>query len=204
MENNNMNNELEQLRSQMAVLKDKLDNQEIVNDSLIKDSMSSKMSWIRKYIVFEIVLIPIIALLWAPIIAFTDITWWSFIVLMIGIVIDVYCDYRINVSAMKPKDYEKNNLIETAQKLVKMKHQRFVQMLISVPLVLIWFAWVFLEVYLNSGSNDMVSSSALVGGMVGGVIGCIIGLGLAIYLYRKMQNTNDDVIRQINEIVNEG
>ena len=50
----------------------------------------------------------------------------------------------------------------------------------------------------------MVSSSALVGGMVGGVIGCIIGLGLAIYLYRKMQNTNDDVIRQINEIVNEG
>ena len=45
-------NELEAMRSQMQLLKQKLDNQEIINDQLIRNAMSKKMSWIHKYIWF--------------------------------------------------------------------------------------------------------------------------------------------------------
>ena len=40
-------NELEAMRSQMQLLKQKLDNQEIINDQLIRIAMSKKRSWIH-------------------------------------------------------------------------------------------------------------------------------------------------------------
>ena len=65
MENSNLNkmNELEAMREQMQLLKQKLDNQEIVSDQLLRKAMSGKMSWIKKYIWFELlVLLPLCTL----------------------------------------------------------------------------------------------------------------------------------------------
>ena len=65
MENINEHNmnELEAMRGQMQLLKQKLETQEIVNDQLIRNAMSGKMSWIRKYIWFELlVLFPVCTL----------------------------------------------------------------------------------------------------------------------------------------------
>lgn len=45
-------NELDAMREQMQLLKQKLDNQEIVNDRILRNAMSGKMSWIKKYIWF--------------------------------------------------------------------------------------------------------------------------------------------------------
>ena len=46
MENSNLNkmNELEAMREQMQLLKQKLDNQEIVSDQLLRKAMSGKKS----------------------------------------------------------------------------------------------------------------------------------------------------------------
>ena len=68
METNNINtnNELEQMRAQLEIMKQKLSRQEIINDSLISRTMSSRMSWIKKYIWFEtFVLLPFIAIIYA-------------------------------------------------------------------------------------------------------------------------------------------
>ena len=45
MTNNENINELETLRSQLNILKKKLDDQTIVNDQLLRNAMSNKMSW---------------------------------------------------------------------------------------------------------------------------------------------------------------
>lgn len=196
-------NELEQLREQMSLLKEKLDNQEIVNDRLISVSMKKKMSWIKKFIFFEVAIIPVIGIVWAGIVYVSGISWLNLIVLMMICIADVYADYRINLHAMNDSDYEKCNLVETTQKLVKMKHQRFIQMVIGVPLVLLWFVWFSLDVYcrLPSVSSNELLQSTFIGGMVGGVIGCVIGVCVALYLYKKMQKTNDNIIKQINDIM---
>ena len=46
MTNNDNNNELDVMRQQLEILKQKLNEQTIVNDRLIRKAMSSKMSWI--------------------------------------------------------------------------------------------------------------------------------------------------------------
>ena len=63
MEENNTMMELEQMREQMQVLRNKLDTQEIVNEKLVKNSVKSKMSWIKKLVYFELLLVPFTALM---------------------------------------------------------------------------------------------------------------------------------------------
>ena len=46
--------EFDDMRQQLQVLKNKLDKQEIVNGRLMRSSMKSKMSWIRKYLIIAI------------------------------------------------------------------------------------------------------------------------------------------------------
>ena len=41
--------DLKQMREQLAILKQKLDKQEIVSDQLLRNAMKGKMSWINKY-----------------------------------------------------------------------------------------------------------------------------------------------------------
>lgn len=43
------NNELEEMRQQMAILKEKLNAQELVSDRLLRESMLGKMSFMKKY-----------------------------------------------------------------------------------------------------------------------------------------------------------
>lgn len=204
MENKDTIQELEIMRQQMMALKDKLDSQEIVNDCLISNSMKEKMSWIKKYIIFEVGTLPLIALIWSVVVYYAGISWWNFIVLMVACVVDVIVDYRINIHGMKDEDYKKCNLIETTQKLMKMKHQRFVQMMISVPIVVVWLLGFMVEVYMKIPStigNDFMNG-AFIGGLVGAGIGGVIGVWTSIKIYKKMQHTNDEVISQINEMVN--
>lgn len=64
MENKMNMNELEQMREQMQMFRNKIDKQEIINDKLVRCAVKSKMSWIKKYVYFEFCIIPFLALLW--------------------------------------------------------------------------------------------------------------------------------------------
>ena len=54
--------ELEQMREQMAALKRRLDNQEIINEQLIRNVMKNRLSWINSYVIFEAVAAPLLIL----------------------------------------------------------------------------------------------------------------------------------------------
>ena len=55
MINDNINNnELETMRSQLNTLKSQLAQQEIVTENLIIYAMKKKMTWIKKYVIFQI------------------------------------------------------------------------------------------------------------------------------------------------------
>ena len=41
--------EFEEMRQQLDILKNKLDNQALINDKLIRQSMLNKMSFMKKY-----------------------------------------------------------------------------------------------------------------------------------------------------------
>ena len=201
MENNNTNNELELLRQQMNVLKEKLDAQEIVNDRLVAKSMRKEMSWIKKYIYVQFALIPFVALIWVGVKYILGLSWWNYSFLMLVCVISVYVDYVINVKVLSNADYHKNNLIETARKLVKMKRQRTIQMIVEILLLILWLIWTFLEVNSAQSTATGIRQSLLQGGIIGGYIGGVIGIIVAFVIFYKMQRTNDRMIEQIDDMM---
>mgnify|MGYP006388117673 len=201
MENNNTNNELELLRQQMNVLKEKLDAQEIVNDRLVAKSMRKEMSWIKKYIYVQFALIPFVALIWVGIKYILGLSWWNYSFLMLMCVVFVYIDYVVNVKALSNADYHKNNLIETARKLVKMKRQRTIQMIVEILLLILWLIWTFLEVNSAQSTATGLRQSLLQGGIIGGYIGGVIGIIVAFVIFYKMQRTNDRMIEQIDDMM---
>ena len=201
MEYNNTNNELELLRQQMNVLKEKLDAQEIVNDRLVAKSMRKEMSWIKKYIYVQFALIPFVALIWVGVKYILGLSWWNYSFLMLVCVISVYVDYVINVKVLSNADYHKNNLIETARKLVKMKRQRTIQMIVEILLLILWLIWTFLEVNSAQSTATGLRQSLLQGGIIGGYIGGVIGIIVAFVIFYKMQRTNDRMIEQIDDMM---
>lgn len=203
MENNNNMNELEQMREQMQVLRSKLDKQEIINDQQISSIVKSKMSWIKKFVYIQFCLLPVLALLWIGIKEIAGLSWMCIAFMMVMSIIDAIWDYRINVVSLKMEKVAENSLAETMHKLIDMKQMRTKSFCIMLPLLVLWLAWVGVEMWQNislDGTFDSALGYALKGGFVGLIIGGIAGLFVSFRIYRKMQRTNDELISQLKEI----
>ena len=198
---NNINNDLQlqQMRQQMTELKQQLDKQQIVNEQLLRQSMTSKMSWIKRYIWLEMALIPILLLILAPIHAMLGLSWWLYGFLAVMLVVDVAADWRIN--HVDRNQLLTGNLVEASRRLTLMKKQRAWSFALGILGVIIWIVWFLYELQCASGmqSSDFLNGFAM-GGFFGGIIGGVIGLIVAIIIFYKMQRTNDEVLAQIDQL----
>lgn len=205
MEDKNIMIELEQMREQMQMLREKLDKQEIVNDKLVKNSVKSKMSWIKRFVYIEFLLLPFIALVWFGIKEMFNLSWLNYAIMMVMCTIDAVWDYRINVTSLNIDKVESNCLTDTMQKLIEMKQMRAKSFFIMLPLLLLWLMWTGVEMW-QYISTITFKEDFLTGFAYGGLGGLIIGVPIGIYAafrtYRKMQNTNDELIAQIGEFTN--
>lgn len=199
MENNSSTSELELMRQQMSAFKQQLEQQEIVNNRLLVESMKKKMSWIKKYVIAEAIALPFIMLVLVEAKSVFDLTWWSVGAMAIMCVFDVWYDYHINIQCMKDTDYNHDNLIYTTQKLLDMKQRRGVQMGISLPLLVAVIVCIGFDFSGGSKANDTDAMAT----MIGGGVGAAVGITIAYFIYRKMQRTNDGLIRQIEELTEE-
>lgn len=185
--------DIESMRMQLETLKKKLDEQQIVNDKLVRRAMSNKMSWIMKFLWTELfVLLPFAVLAFINLKSMVPgMSWYPVIAILVFmlacIVIDLYVNYT------SENDWKSENLIITGMKLVKMKRLRWMQVAINLPIVFILFVWLFYDLEFE-GKDAMVCGS-----VVGGVIGMAIGIGVLI----RMNRTNDELICQIRELKEE-
>lgn len=185
--------DIESMRMQLETLKKKLDEQQIVNDKLVRRAMSNKMSWIMKFLWTELfVLLPFAVLAFINLKSMVPgMSWYPVIAILVFmlacIVIDLYVNYT------SENDWKSENLISTGMKLVKMKRLRWMQVAINLPIVFILFVWLFYDLEFE-GKDAMVCGS-----VVGGVIGMAIGIGILI----RMNRTNDELICQIRELKEE-
>lgn len=201
MEKINNNNELEIMRSQMALFKKQLEQQEIINRRIMSESMKKKFSWIKKMIIGEIILIPIFLYLAFAAKYYFDLSWWSVATFVILLLCDVWCDYDINMRAIKDSDYSHDNLIDTIEKLVKMKQRRAKQTAIMLTATIVMSIWLLIEIGFHLIAINADTGMWLV--LYGGGTGAFIGVVVAWWIYRKMQKTNDEMIKQIEEISKE-
>lgn len=207
MENNTTNNELEQMRQQLQMLHDKLDKQEIISDKMVRNAVNAKMSWIKKYTYIQMyLLVPFCAAIWLGLKYMANLSWYCYAFMVIMTIVDSVWDYRINIASLKAEEVEKNSLKDTMQKLIDMKQMRKKSFAVMLPLVIVWLAWVGIEMWQNlgdlSGLDDALKGAAH-GGFIGLLIGIPVGIFAAWRIYSKMQRTNDEAIAQIKELTNE-
>lgn len=205
METNNNSdfNELEQLREQMNSFKNRLDKQQIINERLVRNSMGSKMSWIKNFVWIEIIIVPIILFIMAGFHASAGLSWWLFGFLAAGLIIDATGDFIIN--RIPKSQLLSDDLVATSQRLMKMKKQRTKWFIAGMIFMIIWLVWFILEIVLRLDCKDQLPNyNTVVAIMVISiVVGALIGGFVAWLIFRKMQKTNNQIIEQINQVTQE-
>lgn len=189
----NETNELEEMRAQMALLKEKLDKEEILTDNLLKQAMTGKMSTINRY-----KWITLFAALFA--LTFGNLSWYGIglpLRFLIGtsilMVVSVVATWIIHAK-MDEEDIMNGNLLEVAKNAKKLKMQYITWQRIGWPVIVVWLAWFAYELLsLNHDKEYLVG--LLIGCAIGGIIGGIWGH----MMNRKVLKTCDDLIKQIEE-----
>ncbi len=192
---NNDMTELENMRNQLNILKQKLDEQKIVNDRLMRKVTSERISKINKegkiYAILTTFYIPInVFILWkiGMSVAFDIVT---NLFLIVCLVFSIYSRRGIN-----PDDVINGSLVELKKKMLKYKSLGNKWLMIGIPFLAVWFCWFMLELY--DGGSDF-NKGAMIGGCIGAVIGSVCG---AIY-YHKSKKNLDSAIQEINDLTKE-
>lgn len=203
MENDNNMNELEQMREQMEAFKSRLDKQQIVNEQLVRNSMGSKMSWIKNFVWAEIIMVPILLIIMAGFHASEGLSWWLFAFLAAGLIADATGDFIIN--RIPKSQLLSGDLVATSKRLAQMKKQRTTWFIAGMIFVTIWLVWFIIEVVLKLDNGcKLPDHNTVVAIMVAGIaVGALIGGVVAWLIFRKMQKTNNQLIEQINQIIHE-
>lgn len=192
-------NTLEEMRRQMAILQEKLDHETIVNERLLRESMKHNYSSINRYLSVEAtILMPIIIIAFPALALIFHLSWGPVIAVILLCLADVIFDYKVN--HIKDEAFMGDNLIPTALRLQRAKRLTVLQMMVSLPLMILWFAWFIIDFFQSIDYQDELLTASAYGGIVGGCIGLVCGLIFAIQLYRKQQKTRQQVIDQINDL----
>lgn len=203
MENNSNMCELEQMREQMQMLRDKLDKQKIINDKLVRRAVKSRMSWMKRFIYLEFCVIPLLALCWLGLKTFIGLSWPNYVFMVIMTIVDAVWDYRINVASLRIERIEQENLLDTLHCLARMKQMRTRSFCIMMPFLIVWIVWTGMEMWM--GLDDKMAAGRIIGYAArGGFWGFLLSVPLSVFvivhIYRKMQRTNDELIQQIREL----
>lgn len=193
------NNQLEEMRSQMAILQSKLNNETIVNERLLRESMKHSYSGIDSYLKLQLGLLPLIFVGMSLLVLIYDLSWYPAIFLFAITIYAVIFDRKIN--RLRNDAFASENLIDTALRLQRAKKLSFYEMWINMPLVSVWFIWFVADFvqHFTHGNFSSLPSEAL-GGIIGGLIGGACGLIYDFSLYNKQQKIRQQLIDQINDL----
>ena len=196
MENNTLiSHELEEMRAQLGMLKDKLEKQTIINETHIRNSMKSKMSDINKTVTGTII---------AGVFALCYCTWFfywqdfslAFVIAtfaMLAVCLGITIAQRVILGKM---DFSQGNLVETAEKLSKIKKHYQDWYKIAIPMIIVWFGWMIYEMLSIHGMESPMAIGFCCGALIGGVIGGIIGMRIN----RKVARKATEILVQIEEL----
>lgn len=197
MVNDNMQ-ELEALRQQVKTFKERMDQQQIVNDKLLRRSMKSQVSWIKHTngwtSLIGLLLMPFFVLSFHYMLGMQ---WAPIVVLCLAIVFDfVFNMWQIR--SISASMFATSDLMTVKRKMLSFKRREQLQMAIEVPLILIWLIWAFMTSESANGSNDF---NAFIKGS--GIIGGIIGILIVAVLYYFEIRTVNKTIAQLDEFTND-
>lgn len=194
--------ELEIMRSQLTTMRRQLDTQKIVTETLMRQIMQNKASWLNRLVTLETASLPIIFLILALICHFERISQWYAIAFLIMAAVDIYFDRR---TIRIPARLFSSTILDLKKYLVRQKKERFIQICISIPLTFIWLISFFVAIasVTATGPSGETISYVNAGGLIGGIIGAILSAIIIPILYKKIQRTNEAILKNISDLEND-
>ena len=197
MENNTLlSHELEQMRTQIGMLKQKLEQQAIVNDTHIRNSMKSKISDLNRTILGTI-FAGIFAVIFAPVTFYIQGCSLIFVIataIMLAVCLGLTIVQKINLGSMM--DLSQDNLVETARKLSKVRTHYKEWYKIAIPMILVWGGWMIYEMVNTIG----IESPTAIGFYCGAGVGLLIGGIIGSRINRKVVRQANEILAQIEEL----
>ena len=194
MDNTIFSQELEEMRSQVAILKNKLEKQTIINDAHIRNSMTNKRSDMTRIIAATI----IIGALSMPYCT------WIFTKFGLSLYFIIASDMMLAVCivltlkqryTLQNLDFSQGNLLDVAAKLNTVKTHYHEWIKTAIPMIVVWVSWFIYEVLKHMEPGSMrtgIISGVLVGVVLGGYFGFRVN--------RKIVDKSNELLSQINEL----
>ena len=182
------------MRQQLSTLKKKLNEQEILNDHIMRRSMKNDVSKItRRYnIIMAIGVLMVPYGYWC----FVKLSGLSIFFWIVTSIFMLICTGATFYNSRKISDpgLMSHNLVEARKKVASAKKFESNWLLFGVPAVILWMGWFLYETYLLHGGT--FSNGLFWGGCIGGIIGAICGISIHIKTQRQYQ----EIIDQIEDI----
>lgn len=184
--------ELDEMRQQMAILKDKLENQTIVNDRFIRRSVKRGVSTINKrYLVIGIIALALIPYgYWAFVmLGGLSVALWlaSCVMMLIVVGFMIY-----NTRDMRDKDLMNNNLLDVKRKVALAKKRDANWLWFGIPMALAWGSWAVYEMSQKMGNTEYFLPFCIVFILAGVLVG--------LNIHFKTQRHFSDIIEQIEDL----
>lgn len=185
------NDEMEEMRSQIAILKEKLSKEAIVNDRLFSKVINDSKGLIGRFNIVEYTccaFVVIWSVLFLPHFGMSTLFIGCTIALMLGCALATSLINR----KVRTTDFTTGNMLEAAKEFKKLKNRYRNWLFIGFPLAAAWAAWFFAEIW-----NKLPDKHLATGMIIGGCIGASVGGAIGICMNRRVMKTCDEVIAQI-------
>lgn len=196
MDNNSLDNkELEQLRSEYAILKSRIEKQEIINDRLMVNTFKAKVKDIHS-VSWASYLSGLFVIAVAPYCFHSEplsMSWWFVGATDLMMLVCIYFTWRYHHDLKDPAPGSQSirEFMESV-KAFKARYQSWFRF--SIPMLVVWFGWMLVELYLRSENLQItliLVASLLFGGTVGGLIG--------FSLHRRVVHRCDEILSDLEE-----
>lgn len=161
--------------------------------------MVGRSSWINRFVKSEVfIVLPVSILLFLWLKSAIGLS-WAFVVVTLGLIFaDIVWDIIIN--RLKPADYVSLSLIDLKERLIRQREMRRRQMLIELPLVVVWAVWFVYDVATNG--VGMFEDVPLWIPLIITVVWFIVAMVIVFKIYHKMQGIDADALAEIEQLKN--
>lgn len=192
MENENTTTEqqeLESLRSQMDLLRKRLEQETIVNEKLMRETIKSKVSTINRQGWISIIA-ALLVIIWTPL--FFSMLSMAFVIATIVFMAACAMFTLFIHNQVKERQLMSEDMRTVANKMKTLKKRYQWSTVIELPLVIAWCVWFCMEIIHKSNAPWQLMAGAV-------AFGSIIGFFIAWKMYRKVIDNCDAIIQQIEE-----
>lgn len=187
----NTDNTLREMQEQMQQLREKLDNQKIINEQMMQKSCrqnASRLKFKANIPLFAGILAILLSPAYLEAGASMAFVIFTCILMLVCIVATILTNRHI--PAMD------KDLVTAASELTRFKKIHAEWIKVAIPMIIVWFGLLVWDILRQANVDQMEKYAFIIGILVGITLGTIVGLKLR----RDQMNAADELLEQIEDL----